>query len=144
MYARAIVLLVLAFATSALAMKEESIAELTARAQAAPPDHQAELYVKVAQLELKAADDFYNAGKVDDARSAINALSADSEKATEAATHTHKRLKNTEIDLRKMSEHLRDLKGTLNFEDQAPVQTVIDHLEALRTRLLNQMFGKAR
>ena len=53
-------------------------------------------------------------------------------------------MKNTEIDLRKMSEKLRDLKRTLDFEDQPPVQAAMDHLEDLRTNLLALMFSKEK
>jgi hypothetical protein len=40
-----------------------------------------------------------------------------------------------------MANKLRDMKHTLNFEDQAPVQEAIDHLERVRTDLLARMFG---
>ena len=116
--------------------------ETTTGAQAAPLDKQPDAYLRAAQMQLKAADEFYNAGKIDEARTALDSLVTNSDKATEAASRSHKHLKSLEIDLRKMSEHLRDLKGTLNLEDQPPVQTVIDHLEGLRTKLLDLMFGK--
>ncbi len=44
--------------------------------------------------------------------------------------------------LRKMAAKLRDIKRTLVFEDQAPVQATVDHLEQVRTELLARMFGK--
>ena len=53
-----------------------------------------------------------------------------------------KRLKDTEIAVRKMAEKFRDVKRTLPFEDQAPVQQAIDSLEKMRTDLLAVMFGK--
>jgi len=137
-------LIVLAVCSFACAARVETPEQLTAQAQAAPLDKQPELYIKAAQAQLKTADDLYNAGKVDDARAAVNAVVSDADKATDAAAHSHRRLKNTEIDLRKMVEHLRDMKRTLNFDDQAPVQAAIDHLEGLRTKLLNLMFGKRK
>ena len=138
------VLAVLAVGASASATRFETPAELTAQAQAAPLDKQPELYIKAAQAQLKSADDLYTAGKVDDARAAVDALVAESDKATDAAKRSRHRLKNTEIDLRKMAEHLRDMKRTLNLDDQPPVQAAMDHLENLRTGLLNLMFGKRK
>ena len=63
-------------------------------------------------------------------------------KASDAAAATGKRLKDTEIAVRKMAEKFRDVKRTLPFEDQAPVQQAIDNLEKMRTDLLAVMFGK--
>ena len=40
-----------------------------------------------------------------------------------------------------MAHKLRDMKRTLSFEDQAPVQDAIDRLEHVRTDLLTKMFG---
>ena len=65
-----------------------------------------------------------------------------SEKARDAATQTRKRLKNVEIDVRKMAAKLRDIKRTLAFEDQPPVEQAIDRLEDIRTTLLKEMFAK--
>ena len=63
-------------------------------------------------------------------------------KATDASIETGKRLKNTEITLRKMAAKFRDVKRTVAFEDQAPIQQTVDELEKMRTDLLAAMFGK--
>ncbi len=118
--------------------------DVAKQAQAAALDHQPELHMKAAAAGLKAATKLYNDGQVDDAKSMLNDIVAHAEKAADAATKSRKRVKNTEIDLRKMSEKLRDLKRTLSFEDQAPVQVAIDRLEELRTNLLGLMFGKGK
>jgi hypothetical protein len=67
-----------------------------------------------------------------------------SKKATDASIDTGKKLKNTEIALRKMTEKFRDIKRTVAFEDQAPIQQTIDELEKMRTDLLSAMFGKKK
>jgi hypothetical protein len=41
-----------------------------------------------------------------------------------------------------MADKLRDIKRTLAFEDQPPVQQAIDRLEDIRTTLLKEMFAK--
>ena len=43
-----------------------------------------------------------------------------------------------------MAEKLRNIKRTLAFEDQAPVQGAIDRLEQMRTDLFERMFGKKK
>ena len=130
--------------TTALAAKEQGLADLIARAKAAPVKDQPSLYIEIAERQLKSADELYTAGKVDEARAAIADVADYSQKAHDAAVQSGKKLKGTEMASRKMSHHLRDLKRTLNFEDQAPVQAAADRLESLAQDLLAHMFGKGK
>jgi hypothetical protein len=41
-----------------------------------------------------------------------------------------------------MADKLRDIKRTLGFDDQAPVDQAIRRLEDVRTVLLQEMFAK--
>lgn len=118
--------------------------DLASRAKAAPLDHQPEMYIRAAEHEMKLVTQLYKEGKADEAGAALTEVVSYSDSAADAATRSHKRIKNTEIDLRKMAEKLRDLKRTLNFEDQPAVQAATDHLENLRTNLLALMFGKEK
>jgi len=124
------------------AAKDESIPQLITRAESARLEDRPQIYAEIAELQLRNADQLYNQGKADEAEAAIKDVVAYSDKAADAATKSGKKLKNTEIAVRKMAEKLRDIKRSLSFDDQPPVQTAIEHLEALRTDLLNHMFGK--
>jgi len=139
----AITVVVAAVAVSPAA-KEQSLPELIARADAAAVKDQPALYIDIAERQLKAADELYNQGKVEEARAAVGDVVTYSEKAHDAAVQSGKRLKPTEIASRKMSHRLHDLKHTLNFEDQAPVEAAADRLESLAQDLLNHMFGKGK
>jgi polyhydroxyalkanoate synthesis regulator phasin len=134
----------LAISFFALASKPETLQELIARAESARVEDRPALCVEVAERQLKSADELYTAGKVDDARAAVQDLVTYSEKAHDAAIQSGKKVKNTEIAFRKMAVKLRDIKRSLNFDDQAPVQTAADRLESLRTDLLSHMFGKGK
>jgi hypothetical protein len=122
--------------------KDESLDELKAHFEKARAEDRAPLAIKIAQHELHNADALYNDGKIDEAQAAIADVVAYSEKARDAATQSKKHLKEVEIDSRKMAEKLRDIKRNLAFEDQPPVREAIDHLEAIRTTLLDEMFAK--
>jgi len=137
-----VVLLVASCATSAY--KQETVLELKARAELARAEDRPGLYIEIAERQLKSADELYTAGKVDDARAAVNDVVTYSERAHDAATQSTKKLKSVEIAFRKMAGKLRDIKRSLNFEDQAPVQAAADRLEKLRTDLLSRMFGKSK
>lgn len=104
-------------------------------------DERPQLGIRIAFVQLHNADIFYRDGKVEEAVAAVGDIVSYSEKATDAATQTKKRLKNVEIDLRKIAEKLRDIKRTLAFEDQPPVEQAVRRLEDLRTALLKEMFG---
>ena len=139
-----IVAFVLAVSFSAVAADETPVADLLKRAEAAPMGERPALYIDIAERQLRAADDLYNAGKVDDARGAVKDVVSCSEKAHDAAVQSGKRLKPTEIAVRKMSAKLRDIKRTLNFDDQPPLQAATERLQNLADDLLSHMFGKGK
>lgn len=143
MHKRVIILtILLATSIAALARKEESLEQLIARAESARAEDRPVLYVEIAQRQLEAADQSFTAGKVEAADTAINDVVTYSDKARDTAISSGKKLKHTEIAVRKMAARLRDIKRNLVFEDQAPVEAAIDHLEQVRTELLAHMFGK--
>jgi hypothetical protein len=129
---------------STFAFKQETLQEMIARADAARVEDRPALYVEICERQLKTADDLYTNGKVEDAQSALKDVVTYAEKAHDAAIQSGKKLKNTEIDFRKMASKLRDIKRSLNFDDQAPVQGAADRLETLRTDLLSHMFSKGK
>jgi hypothetical protein len=124
------------------AAKDVTVEELKARFESAHPEERCELAIRIAQHQLRNADKLYNEGKVDQAAAAVEDIVTYSEKARDLATQTNKRLKNVEIDARKMADKLRDVKRTLAFEDQPPVEQAIRRLEDIRTTLLKEMFAK--
>jgi hypothetical protein len=137
-------LFLLATPWMALAATDPSLQELEARADAAPLEERPQLYVEIAQQQLAAASESYKVGNAEQARVAVDDVVLYSGKAREASIRSGKKLKNTEISVRKMAKKLRDLKHTLNFDDQAPVQVAADQLEAMRSELLSHMFSKGK
>ena len=137
-----VVPLALALASSYGAAKEESVDEMKAHFETARLEDRAELGIRIAQHQLRIADQLYNAGKVEPARAAVEDIAIYSERARDAAIQTRKRLKNVEIDVRKLADKLRDIKRSLAFEDQPPVDQAIRRLEDVRTTLLQEMFAK--
>jgi hypothetical protein len=139
----ALTVTVLAFICAvAGAAKDENVADLKARVESARPEDRAGLCIQVARQQLRNADKFYSDGNVEQANTAIDDVVAYSEKSRDAATQTKKHLKNVEIDVRKMADKLRDIKRTLAFDDQPPVDKAIGRLEDVRTTLLKAMFAK--
>jgi hypothetical protein len=123
------------------ARHEDSLNDLMAKADAAAAGQQADLCMEVADRELKASIDAYNGNKPTQGHAALDQLVKYSDKAHFAAIHSGKKLKPTEIKIRKLAEHLRDLKANADADDQPVIQAAIDKLETYRTDLLNSMFG---
>jgi hypothetical protein len=138
----AIVLLFLAASFSAFAAEEETPAQLAARAETVSLDQRSDLYLRAAAQELKTADSLYTQGKAEEASHQVELVTEYARRATDASVSTGKRLKNAEIEIRKMALRLRDIQRSLSFDDQAPVKAAVDRLEDFRTKLLERMFAK--
>jgi hypothetical protein len=139
-----VVIVIFGLTASFLAAREPSVQELITRANSAPTKDQPGLYIEIAERQLKSASELYGQGKVEDARAAVSDIVTYSQKAHDTAIQSGKRLKPTEMACRKMFHKLLDLKRTLNFEDQSPVEAAADRLETLAQDLLAHMFGKEK
>jgi hypothetical protein len=137
----AILVCILASAVFSFGRKDETLEQLIARAEAARPDQQPDLFVEIAERELKLANDAYKASQWEQFRGALQGIVKYSDSAHSAAMHSNKRLKHTEIKIRAISNKLRDLKLNVDIDDQPGVQAAIDRLEGFRTELLHSMFG---
>ncbi len=138
----AFTMLFLAIVSAYGAARDETVDGLKSRFESAHPEDRPELGIQIARHQLRNADKLYSDGKVEQASAAVEDIVSYCEKARDAATHTRKHLKNVEIDVRKIAEKLRDIKRTLAFDDQPPVEHAIRRLEDVRTTLLKEMFAK--
>ncbi len=146
MKVRALTVLIL-IATSCLvcrARQEDSIEQLIAKADAATGGQQADLCMAVAERELKLSTEAYKANKPEEGRANLDQIVKYSDKGHSAAIQSGKRLKHTEIKLRQIAGHLRDLKYNVEVDDQPVVQAALDKLEDFRTQILKSMFGSKK
>jgi len=139
-----IIAAVLAVSFPVSAAQDVALQGMIDRAGTAPVGDRPALYVDIAERQLKAADDLYTEGKADEAHAAVKDVVVYSEKARDTAIQSGRKLKTTEISIRRMAAKLRDIKRTLSFEDQGPVQAAADRLETMRTDLQHKMFGKGK
>lgn len=133
-----------AFGRNALPPKDETLDQLIARAETARPEDRPALCMEIARQKAAAADKLYDANSPEAAAAVLQDVVTYSKKATDASIATQRRLKNNEIILRKMAEKFRDIKRTVAFDDQEPIQRTVDELEKMRTDLLSAMFGKKK
>jgi hypothetical protein len=120
---------------------EQPLPDLKARADAAQGTERVVLCLEYAHRELEHANALYTDGDVEKAEAGIQEVVAYSRKATETAAGSNKRLKQTEIDLRKIEHRMRDIGQSLNIDDRPPVEQAVKELDQLRASLLAKMWG---
>ncbi len=120
---------------------DQSVDGLKAKLANAPEKDRVEISIHIAELQLGNADTFYKQGRVAEGQAAVDDVVTYSEKARDFAIASRKHSKNVEIATRKMAARLRDMKRTLAYEDQAPVDHAILRLENVRTAMLQEMFS---
>ena len=133
--------LILLGCIAANARKPETLQELVARANSAKTDQQPKLYMDAAELQHKAATDALKANHRDEFHTDLNDIVNYCDKAQEAAIKSKKHVKDTEIRIRRISSHLKEMKLDADVDDQPTVQKAIDQLEHFRTELLLSLFG---
>jgi hypothetical protein len=140
-YVGAVLAVLLAVSIVSFGRKEETLGQLVARADAAKPDKQPDLYMEAAERGIKSAGDLYKGDHPKEFREALQQIIKFCDSAHAAAMQSNKHIKSTEIKIRRISLRLRDIKFDADMDDQPQVQTAIDRLESFRTELLHSMFG---
>src|ERR1035438_647334 len=121
---------------------EQSAADLKAKADAAQGGERANLSLEYAHRQLEDANTLYTQGDVEKAETEIQEVLAYSHKAADAASASGKRLKQTEIELRKLEHRMSDIGKSLNIDDRPPVEKAVQELEQVRADLLAKMWGE--
>ncbi len=127
--------------TSMALAANESLPALKARADAAHGGEQAKLCLEYAHRILEDANSLFTTGDVEKAQGEVGEVVEYAHKAADAASASGKHLKQTEIDLRKLSKRMHDIAETLAVEDRPPLLKAVDDLEQIRADLLTRMFG---
>jgi|SRR6476660_686923 len=140
-FAGAVVAVLLGLVAFSFARKEETIKELVARAEASRPEQQPDLYMEAADRQRKAAVDAVKGSRWEEFGTDLQDVITYCDKAHAAAISSNKHIKNTEIRIRRISSHLKDIKLDVEVDDQSKVQAAIDQLEQFRTDLMRKMFG---
>jgi len=128
--------LMLALLTLAAA-KDESLDALKARALR---ENEPRLYAEVVRRQVEVANEYYTAGDVQKAQGVVADIVDLTGKCVSAAQKNHNKLKEAELTLYKAGRRLDDVRRSLAFDDQPPVQVAVDHIEKARRHLLELMF----
>jgi hypothetical protein len=126
------------------AQKPETLAEMKARVSQVPPEERVRICAGIARRSVEQARDRYSKGVDEEGKLLMREAETYADQAVEAALQTRKHEKQLEIDLRDIGHRIEALKRELGPEDQPDAAAAMAHLEKLRTRLLESMFGKVK
>jgi hypothetical protein len=126
---------------ASFAAAQQELANLKSRADAAQGNERINLSLEYSHQELEYANKLYTDGDVEKAEAAIIDTMTYINRAAEAAIKTNKRLKQTEIDLRKLQHRMHDIGQSLNIDDRPTLEKSVTEVEQLRANLLAKMFG---
>ncbi len=115
---------------------------LKAKAEQTRGGDQGRLYAEVARELVEVADHQYIDGDVEKAENSVKDIVSYAGKARESLRGSKRKIKETEILLRKTQRRLDDVRRTLAASDQPKVQDAVAKLEVIRRELLDQMFSK--
>jgi hypothetical protein len=136
-------LLIMLLLTSVLhAGQKLSVEELQRKIESAHGGKKAELLLQLSHDQVEQADNLYHDGDADKAFGLLKEAGSNADQATSISLESGKRLKDTEIDLRKLSERVQAIRQEASFEDRKPFDISIQNLEQNRSKLLDRMFKK--
>ena len=119
---------------------EVTVEQLKDRMANASVAERASLCIQISEKQLESATRLYAAGDSEKAQAELVDVVAFSGLARDYAIQAHKREKQSEIAVRKMSRKLAGLKHTVSHDDQQQIQDTINRLEQIRDDLLAAMF----
>ena len=132
----------LVFAVLFLALSAVAQSDLKSKADAATGGDKAKLALDYTEQATKAADKAFKDGKDDAGTASLRDIEQYAKVASDAAMESGKRTKETEINLRKIVNHLVDIKNARPYDQQDAVQHTIDAVDTARNNLLEAMFKK--
>jgi hypothetical protein len=132
-----VLLAVLLFSLAALPQKDTK-----SRIEAATGGDKAKFALEYTEQSVKTADKAFKDGKDEEGSAALKEVKEYAKVASDAAIQSGKHDKDVEINLRKVVNHLVEVKNARPYDQQDEVQQAIDAVDSARNNLLESMFKK--
>lgn len=116
--------------------------ELKAKLEKTEEHNRSKLYSEIARELTEIANQHFTSGDLDKGQATIQEVVGYAEKASAAAKLKNKKLKDTEINLRKTARRLEEVERTLAVEDRPPVNAAVERLDAIRKELLEYLLRR--
>jgi hypothetical protein len=136
-----LILLLLALPATA---EDKTLDQLKAEAERADSGQQAKLWAEVAERLVSVADKQFTDGESVKGHATVQEIQQYAIRARDLAIKTRKKMKETEIHLRRCRHALENMRRTLAAEDRPAVEAVEKKLEQLSEEVLEAMFAPPR
>jgi len=121
--------------------KEKPLEQLKAEAERADTGEQPKLLAEVAERLVSVADKQFTDGESVNGHATVQEILQYANRAHDQAIKTRKKMKETEIHLRRCRHALENMRRTLAAEDRPAVEAVEKTLEQLSEEVLEAMFA---
>lgn len=118
------------------------LTELLSKAESMKEHDRGKVYSEIARELVELANAQFNQGELDKGMGSIRQAVDYAEKAARVAREKSKKIKDTEINLRKCTRRLDEVRRTLALDDQPPLVAAHQRLEQLNKELLLYMFAE--
>ena len=134
-------LILVVFVLTLSAAAQQTTEQLRAKLDHSTGGDAAKLAVEIASRDVEQASAEFTAGNNDRGHALIAEAAQLVERAGAAAMESNKKVKDTEIAVRKLERHLEDINRTVSFEDQDQIEESMKIIGRVRNQLLDRMFG---
>lgn len=141
---RAFLLPILFLLALAAPGEEKTLDQLKAEAERPESGQQARLCAEVAERLVAVADKQFTDGESVKGHATVQEVLQYAARARDLALQTRKKMKETEIHLRRCRFALENMRRTLAAEDRPPVQAVEKKIEQFGQDVLEAMFAPPR
>jgi hypothetical protein len=121
---------------------QQNIDALAAKVMQAPPSEQCFLYAELVRQMTEFSVRQYAAGNVDKATDMLKQVQELTRKIHLSAANNHRRLKNTEIQLRHAAFRLAGLLHASSVEDRPLVEETLAQVNQVQSEAMMQVFSK--
>src|SRR5438270_13867474 len=133
-------LILLSFALAANA-EQKTVDQLKTEAEHAEPSQRGRLYAEIADRLVSVADKQFTDGESVKGHATVQEILQYATRARDLAIKSRKKMKETEIHLRRCRRALENMRRTLAAEDRPPVEAAEKKLEQFGEDVLEAMFA---
>jgi hypothetical protein len=118
-----------------------TIDQLRARMQQSSGGNKAKFAMQIAAMRVEQASTEFNAGQSDKGHDLIREATELVRVAGDASLEANKKVKDTEISVRKLERRLQEIHRSVSFDDQDEIDESLKMISVVRNQLLDRMFS---
>lgn len=135
-----VIILVLVLAGASL-NAQQSMDQLRARMESSKGGAKAKFAMEIAARQVEEANAAFEAGQTDRGHQLVREATDLVQQAGNDALEANKKVKDTEISVRKLGKRLEGIQRTVNFDDQDQFDESLQIINTVRNKLLDRMFS---